>query len=306
MKARRGFTLIELLVVIAIISTLIGLLLPAVQRARDAAARLKCKNNLKQLGLALHNYETAHGALPPLSVYPAVEANLELELELGAPAWTVALLPYIEQTNLFRLWKLDRPLGEQVPAARDTPVATYLCPSMPILKAPANEPLAGFDGHYAASSDLLTVIDAETVRIAKGLPATRAFSLNTATPFGEFTDGLSNTVMLGEKAEFGGLRAMSAGRGPFYSSALVPSNARFLGKQYPIWKQSHTDYVGNNLGWNHPTGGGLGQMRFGSHHAGVSNFTFADGSVHTLSVNLDSDTAELLARRNDGQPIPGY
>src|SRR5437762_2445154 len=97
---RRGFTLIELLVVIAIIAILIGLLLPAVQKVRDAAARVQCQNNLKQLGLALHNYESANRAFPS-SVRPAGVTPLP------RISWTIGLLPYIEQDNLRRNFDLN-------------------------------------------------------------------------------------------------------------------------------------------------------------------------------------------------------
>src|SRR4051812_34621469 len=138
-RGRKAFTLIELLVVIAIIATLIGLLLPAVQKVRAAAARLKCANNLKQIGLALHNYENVNRAFP--SAY--VTANTRQdgsaygisygdEYRNGPPgwAWGVFLLPYLEQDNLYRQFDLAQPCWAPVnaPAAR-TKVAAFLCPA---------------------------------------------------------------------------------------------------------------------------------------------------------------------------------
>ena len=118
MSARRGaFTLIELLVVIAIISVLVGLLLPAVQKAREAASRISCANNLKQIGLAMHMYENTNGYYPPSA------------LSRGRATWAVLILPYLEQDNLYRQWNLSCTYYEQLLAARQTAVRTYFCPS---------------------------------------------------------------------------------------------------------------------------------------------------------------------------------
>src|SRR5262245_12388994 len=116
-KRRTGFTLIELLVVIAIISTLIGLLLPAVQKAREAAARISCANNLKQIGLAMHNYEGTFQKLPPS------------RLAEGYATWMVMILPFIEQDNLYYQWNLWASYYQQKDVARTTPVKLFFCPS---------------------------------------------------------------------------------------------------------------------------------------------------------------------------------
>lgn len=113
-----GFTLIELLVVIAIISVLLGLLLPAVQNAREAANRTKCANNLKQIGLAIQNYEVMHKSLPPS----------RFSMTNGV-SWAWLILPQLEQDNLYRLQKLTKPLTDMAPSALSTAVPVFYCPT---------------------------------------------------------------------------------------------------------------------------------------------------------------------------------
>jgi prepilin-type N-terminal cleavage/methylation domain-containing protein len=128
---RGGFTLIELLVVLAIISVLVGLALPAVQQAREAANRASCANNLRQIGLALHHYHLQYEALPP-----------GRKSDQGA-TWAVLILPYMEEDNLYRAWDLRRTYYQQSDLARQTPVRSYFCPTRRSAGSAPNQSVAG-------------------------------------------------------------------------------------------------------------------------------------------------------------------
>ncbi len=233
MHKRRGFTLIELLVVIAIIAILIGLLLPAVQKTREAAARAACQNNIKQFGLAAQNYHDTNGKLPPAILIPywvdndPTNATLNISSPFG-PGWAVFLLPFIEQQNLYALANptaytaANMTLAWRV--AGTYTIKSFLCPSDPNNQLPYNDP-SGVDapvpyqiwarGNYAATAGF-TDFDhtgygnnavynepfsgpgdptgASPVPVSKG----PIFAINFGSKITDITDGTSNTAMFNE------------------------------------------------------------------------------------------------------------
>jgi prepilin-type N-terminal cleavage/methylation domain-containing protein/prepilin-type processing-associated H-X9-DG protein len=296
MSSRRGFTLIELLVVIAIISVLVGLLLPAVQKVREATNRIKCANNLKQIGLAMHLYEHTNGCFPPSRLGALNNAGHWRAAGHGSQAvpWTVLILPHLEQDNLYRQWDTTRPFQDQPASARLTPVSVYYCPSR---RDPSSAPtssacLFGSDpdhphGATGALGDYAVSIDRSSCDYwAPNCPSTFHGAFEAAVPhrIGDFPDGLSSTLFVGEK-HVGKDRLGEGADGAYYCSGHH-NNYRSAGREYPLQK-----------------GGGVS---FGSWHTGVVQFCFGDGHVASLPVTIDPWTLELLGMRDDGEVIPAY
>ena len=297
-RTRLGFTLVELLVVIAIIGVLVGLLLPAVQAAREAARRMSCSNNLKQIGLAIHNFESANERLPPGAVWHPTKAK--------RGSVFVYLLPHLEQTSLYQNFDLStqntdvsvfpgtsRPLGE-------TLISTLVCPSD---SHPTH--YFGLAAHnYAASRGPTEVYQNSSCycdHAWKNLAqAPLDFPNNFAGPFtrvgtrarlADVSDGLSNTIFFGEVrpgcSEHARNGWATSNNGNGYCTTIIPIN-------YDTCRENATDPCHRPCNWNTEVG-------FKSAHFGGAQFLLGDGSVHFVSESLDHLTYQALGGKQDGK-----
>ncbi len=289
----RGFTIIELLVSIAIIAVLIALLLPAVQSAREAARRVQCTNNLKQLGIALHGYDEAIGALP--MGYAACGRFVDGATDT-APGWSWAamILPQLERAPLMNAANFCvSVVGPANATAIATPLAAFLCPSdltadpFPVTDPSGNALAVAAPSSYAAcvggnESDTATGINDD------GL-GTGVFYRNSRVRIGGITDGTSQTIAVVERAwcKAGGVWAGAVPNGTIRrgsQNSCPLTGALFYPAATLVQAHCHM------LNTNSDPDGGLDDCS--SMHPGGANFLFADGSVHFLK-NILADGADL-------------
>jgi prepilin-type processing-associated H-X9-DG protein len=300
--------LVELLVVMAIISMLVGLLLPAVQKAREAPNRAACANNLKQLGLAALNFESAHQYLPPARILRTNNDNDDGDLKArGGATWAVYLLPYLEQENAFQQWDFRLWYHYQSPAVRQFNVPGFFCPSR---RRANDDPPLSVSGDYLAfpgkrTNNVDDDGDGHWGHIPGGLgdyACSRGTGLNPGSgPFrldnpldrgvrlGNIKDGTSNTILLGEKHVPTGYWGQGGWDCSIFDGDSPSCSGRSGGPLNPIALSLR------DTGW-----------KFGSAHPTACNFVFADGSVHSLSKTLPPAVLGLLADINDGQTLPPY
>jgi prepilin-type N-terminal cleavage/methylation domain-containing protein/prepilin-type processing-associated H-X9-DG protein len=293
---RFGFTLIELLVVIAIIAVLIGLLLPAVQKVREAASRASCQNNLHQIGLALHNYHDSQGCFP--SGYLCTKPQANPDYTSPGWGWAALLLPFLEQGNLGRQINFALPIEDPGNlAARTTILKMYVCPSdrstgiftvfdknnAPLTRAATNS--------YAACHGVGVDLD-EELDDFNGM-----FSRNSRVRFADVTDGTSNTIAIGERGAFF-TQAAWAGAVSFGTTRITPGaptiNPNAI-EDAPTQVLAHIDVEMINDPRGDPED-------FFTPHTGVAMFLFADGSVHSITTATPLSVLQALSTR-DGDEV---
>lgn len=311
LRSRRfGFTLIELLVVIAIIAILIGLLLPAVQKVREAAARAQCANNFKQMALAVHGYHDQYGLFPPGGITEGFCCSTQ-----SRTTWTIEILPFIEQQSIYQMYN-NNVTNENAANApvRVLRIKTYECPSdaseggMGVTNRPASGPGSSLQymyGSYRAVSGRANITaPLGWMDNAEGLALPRHYMgvLHTVWParglnqerMASIVDGTSNTLLLGEYHT-----RTNARRRTFWAYTYTSYN------QSSVHPASHTylndftrcEQISASLGLdNRPC-----RRAFGSFHSGGSNWAMADGSVRFIPQSVDMNLLANMATINGGE-----
>ena len=303
-SARKGFTLIELLVVIAIIAVLIALLLPAVQQAREAARRSQCQNNLKQIGLAFHNFQDVKGQLPNGARDGRETDPLDSccnSLEVRGWSWLYHITPFIEQKNIYELGEED-PSDPAVYANSTILVAQQMIPiyNCPTRRAPTAYGVGKrYRYDYAGNAGMRN----GDVRRDGGSGRTSGVVIQTDAhkiTIEQIRDGSSNTIMVGEKAMHPEFLGNNGGdnenwNNPGWDEDIIRYGGKVISgvlEGYPPIPDSQVT-----------ASSGYWPDMFGSSHSGGSQFCMGDGSVRLIAFQIDRETFRRLSHRVDGQPV---
>jgi prepilin-type N-terminal cleavage/methylation domain-containing protein/prepilin-type processing-associated H-X9-DG protein len=294
LRSRRGFTLIELLVVIAIIGVLVGLLLAAVQQVRGAAMRAQCQNNLKQIGLALHDYHDVHGSFPPALVEDMADPYPYF-------SWMARILPFLEQDTLWRQMQSEWPLYKRGDITRL--IANEMVPKVYLCPADGRNLTKPADGYQEAEARTdYAGVNGTNLYTRDGI-----FCSGSAVRLTDVTDGTSNTLMVGERPPSEplgdtpfGFWAYDLGQGGgsvgnvLGAAELNPSGIWFTECPYGPYAYGRGDYRNE-----------CDMLHFWSFHTGGAHFLFADGSVHFLSYAAGAPVLPALATRSGGEVVSG-
>ncbi|WDI45014.1 DUF1559 domain-containing protein [Bremerella sp. P1] len=310
---RSGFTLVELLVVIAIIGVLIALLLPAVQQAREAARRMQCTNNLKQLGLGLHNHHDTFGQFP-------MGYEFRSGFTDGDPTWGwgAFLMPFIEQETIYdALDPKNQTLANAVGNANDlavlkTPLDVFRCPSD---TGPDLNDQRKLAGEATALSNYIGSNSSDLAARNDGIPGSNygadgIFWENSDCNFADVTDGTSNTFAIGERS-WNMNRRNGTGKANYHAGNVYGVEGRLVVGGSPVSTKTLYSVLGGTVRTiNYARNDAYEHSSFSSLHPGGVQFLFCDGSVQFIpdTVQFDSDNTpdtvlELLASRTDGEPV---
>jgi prepilin-type N-terminal cleavage/methylation domain-containing protein/prepilin-type processing-associated H-X9-DG protein len=325
---RRAFTLIELLVVIAIIGVLVGLLVPAVQKIREAASRMKCTNNLKQIGLGLHNYHDSQGSFPPGYVDRNLDPTSTPDNDLGPGwGWAAFLLPYVEQDTVYRQINFGQGvgIGPNV-AVSQLPLSIYQCPSdayqqnFPVYGSNFGSPIAvvahgnyvgnnGWEECFYNAGGSGQGVGSDGLAGGMGVAGNGPFFRNSRTRIANVTDGLSNTIFVGERSGNHSpstwTGAVTGGRCPAWMATQPPAPyAPPPGPAYDYADFAEALVLAHGNAAHVPSADFpiFDPDTFYSTHSGPgANFLFGDGSVHFLTSGINPYTFQYLCTMAGGE-----
>ena len=326
MRERNGFTLVELLVVIAIIGILIGMLVPAVQSVRESARRVTCLNNMRQLGLALHNYESAHMAFPPSRLAPddqSIPSSVTNSpgAESAFQSWTTLILPYVEQGNLASQFDFKQPWFDSENSSNSLVISQSLqlfkCPSAPSTEA--TDPyhrVGAAAGDYGSINEVKKRVYTDVLSIPDPGDAARSGLLSKfeKNPISRVSDGTSNTLYV---AECAGQPEVYIANGRmtlddfanYGDDKVINFNGRLVPEDGTGWADPDCGFSINGAtsdgldryGDTMINGINVGEVY--SFHPGGASFAMADGSTHFISDSIDAQTFVSLCTRAGGEVV---